>query len=799
MLKNLPLRAPHTLVRRFGSDAEAFTRTQFQNQPLHGHTGLDFSAPPGTPVYAVAGGLVLRAGNDTDGVADGPTDESSGGFGGGFGGYVVLHHPWGQTLYARLQDILVRQGDQVAAGTFLGQIAPMPPAANSAAGNETGDETGDEAQPHLPAHLHFGLRVTPYSLRDGWAGFVDPAPYLARLTTPQGPIIGPHIIATIRPHLPTLARWQPRLILVLDPNPAEVAELRAVCPNSTLVARLYVPEAELEARIRSDPQSAAQWAHEKVLAHWSPHVDYWQIPNELLQNASGLPVLNQFELARMALADAHGYKCAILAFSVGNPDLPTVDRMAHWRLVYPALDYAEQNHHLVAIHQYGMPTLWGPDNAYDWYIHRLEHQILRRLPFKQLRFAVTEFGIDGLIRGSGPAGWKAFSGPEQYVAQLQKAARYLERYSPRIVGYAIFTLGHYPPWSTYDIAGPVADALAGTLERGTWLDMNLDITDIAARESDSTTSPGPEFLPGTPDPEDGEDDRDDETGDEDPDTADPDDDAGDPDAGDGSGEIDVPPTEEDDNEDESDPDTEDPDAENPVPPGKPAIELERRLSPWVAHYNIGFTPAFQPVAAAANTDPDALVYLVKDIFTTRNGAWEPDDQPGSVPAWARAAYLRPLGAPDYFDDAGADHHLFAAVIGLDGQFLRELPIAFWSDGLHQAQNTDYTGYVYRTTKEKSGWANIVIGPSSSFVPERGEAGPWCWAPTGQAEIATGGGLPAKHHISTFVVWQAVRRRDLFPPDDTTDEDPDAGDGDTSDGDTGDRDYSIHFPVIIRAR
>ena len=137
-----------------------------------------------------------------------------------------------------------------------------------------------------------------------------------------------------------------------------------------------------------------------------------------------------------------------MAFGVGNPDLPDNDRMAVWRKVYPALAHAEANGHVVALHQYGMPDLWGPNNAYDWYIYRLEHQVLRRLPYRKLKFAVTEYGIDGLIRGDEPAGWQTFTTPEGYVEQLLKCGRYLERFSGQVLGYAIFTLGHYPPWNT---------------------------------------------------------------------------------------------------------------------------------------------------------------------------------------------------------------------------------------------------------------------------------------------------------------------------------------------------------------
>lgn len=217
-----------------------------------------------------------------------------------------------------------------------------------------------------------------------------------------------------------------------------------------------------------------------------------------MQGAADLPLLDQFERHRMELADQHGYKCAILAFSVGNPDLPERDRMAHWRMVYPSLAHAEAHGHIVSIHQYGMPDLWGPDNAPDWYIHRLEHQVLRRLPYKQLRFAITEFGIDGLIRRNRPSGWQDFTTAGDYADQLIRAGRYLERYSGRVIGYSIFTLGHYMPWNTYDIVGPVAQKLAQQLERGTWATIQTQGTGLGPRESDTSLEPGPESLPPPP-------------------------------------------------------------------------------------------------------------------------------------------------------------------------------------------------------------------------------------------------------------------------------------------------------------
>lgn len=87
-------------------------------------------------------------------------------------------------------------------------------------------------------------------------------------------------------------------------------------------------------------------------------------------------------------------------------------------------------------------------------------------------------------------------------------------------------------------------------------------------------------------------------------------------------------------------------------------------------------------------------------------------------------------------------------------------ITYWSDGFERLGDPDYDGYTTICVKPESGWANLPLAGSSSFAPDRGESGPWCWAPGGAAEVVCGGGLPHKHHVSTFVVWQAVHRAEL---------------------------------------
>ena len=216
----------------------------------------------------------------------------------------------------------------------------------------------------------------------------------------------------------------------------------------------------------------------------------------------------------------------------------------------------------------------------------------------------------------------------------------------------------------------------------------------------------------------------------------------------------------------------------------------RRAGSWVKTLNLQIK--------ATGERPDMLpagdyVYLIKDIFTTRDGSWDPSSVYGSVDQWARDAYLKPFGDPEYFDDAGADHHLFAAILDKDGKLLKNMDMLYWSDGFAQLGNPAYSGYVmgsdgfrYPRTKDRSGWANIIMSESSNYVPERGESGPWCWTPYGlPAEVICGGGMPAKQHISVFAVWQAVPRSAGGTPPPVVTPAPVTGD------------YRIYLPGVMR--
>lgn len=119
-----------TLTSTFGYRTDpVFGGTRF-------HAGQDFSAKPGTSVYATGDGVVVNAEYAFN----------------GYGNMVVVDHGFGyKTRYAHLCRIDVSVGDKVVRGTMLGGVG------------STGKATG----PHLHYEvLYRGEHINPYSFMD---------------------------------------------------------------------------------------------------------------------------------------------------------------------------------------------------------------------------------------------------------------------------------------------------------------------------------------------------------------------------------------------------------------------------------------------------------------------------------------------------------------------------------------------------------------------------------------------------------------------------------------------------------
>jgi murein DD-endopeptidase MepM/ murein hydrolase activator NlpD len=112
-----PLGERYDLTSGFGTRLDPFTRS------LALHSGIDFRAPTGTAVRAVAAGKIIEAG-----------------YNGGYGRMVEIDHGFGiTTRYAHLSAISVSEGESVARGAVIGQVG------------STGRSTGP--------HLHYEVRI----------------------------------------------------------------------------------------------------------------------------------------------------------------------------------------------------------------------------------------------------------------------------------------------------------------------------------------------------------------------------------------------------------------------------------------------------------------------------------------------------------------------------------------------------------------------------------------------------------------------------------------------------------------
>ncbi len=179
----LPFDDSQRLTQGFGERPEVY-RTRFG---LPGHNGIDWGLLIGTPILAVdAGKVIVRHTSAT-----------------GFGRYIKLQHSWGQSLYAHLSEFKVAVGDMVECGQMIGL-----------SGN-SGFSTGP--------HLHFGLRINPYSKGDGWYGYTNPHRFLEWLPQQKDENAA---IATASPQPVSLAQLEQKLVDTQQAYTFELQELK---------------------------------------------------------------------------------------------------------------------------------------------------------------------------------------------------------------------------------------------------------------------------------------------------------------------------------------------------------------------------------------------------------------------------------------------------------------------------------------------------------------------------------------------------------------------------------------------
>lgn len=200
--------------------------------------------------------------------------------------------------------------------------------------------------------------------------------------------------------------------------------------------------------------------------------EQWQSGTELARRAD-------FDIELMRAMDAIGRKAAIGSFSTGQP------QVEDWRHYMPALRYAADHGHYVAVHEYGGGPggmLWGvgrnqwnngapvlDDPCNDsgtyylgWWCLRYRRAVAewRRLGLTTIpRILITEGGIDDIQPRPGPQGkgWRDFKGQHpasvgDYAAQWAWYCRQLSR-DPYVIGAVDFGWATADPnWNSFDLS-----------------------------------------------------------------------------------------------------------------------------------------------------------------------------------------------------------------------------------------------------------------------------------------------------------------------------------------------------------
>lgn len=133
LLASIPAIIPISIRDLKGTPSGYGYRTHPIFKIVRMHTGMDFNAAIGTPIYATGDGVVERADAEAS----------------GYGNHVVINHGFGyETLYGHMSKILVTVGQEVKRGEIIGEV-----------GN-----TGQSSGPHVHYEvIRNGNKINPIS------------------------------------------------------------------------------------------------------------------------------------------------------------------------------------------------------------------------------------------------------------------------------------------------------------------------------------------------------------------------------------------------------------------------------------------------------------------------------------------------------------------------------------------------------------------------------------------------------------------------------------------------------------
>jgi len=192
----------------------------------------------------------------------------------------------------------------------------------------------------------------------------------------------------------------------------------------------------------------------------------------------------------------------------------------------------------------------------------------------------------------------------------------------------------------------------------------------------------------------------------------------------------------------------------PIDPPTPEVPpMTVKLGSYVDDFNLKIVPFEQrPDVAYWKDGP---YYRIIQVFTTRDGSWEPSTNPGSIDQWAVDAWHS--GAD--WKGAGGTNNFFIKILDRDGKPLVGKGLYYWQ-GAMTADPSKLTNVNQKTTWQ-TGDENLPVW--DYYNPGLGETGDWSGATVGRSDVLVGVDLPYKWHTSTFVVMQETISEPTIPP------------------------------------
>lgn len=281
-----------------------------------------------------------------------------------------------------------------------------------------------------------------------------------------------------------LATGNVAMVKTLEYDPNFVAEIKALSPNTLLVARYTpLPQPDLD---NWDPLAAARQFVDLLLPIATEprrlaNIDCWEAFNEpTVTTAEQMASLARFEAERTRLLAEAGVRSCVGNFGTGQPPLEL------WPAFFPALEAVQQHGGFLGLHEYSAPEMWfaaganqlepGSDEGDEGWLtlrYRKVYRDILQPAGLAVPLVITETGVDGLVDGRpGPPGngWQDFADywraqglvstlPEGfYVEQLAWYDGHLAQ-DDYVRGAAIYALAGPTGWQSYEITGLTADIL----------------------------------------------------------------------------------------------------------------------------------------------------------------------------------------------------------------------------------------------------------------------------------------------------------------------------------------------------